>query len=232
MNKYGQYCPMARAVEILGDRWTLLIVRDLICGTRHFNALERGLPGISKALLAERLKRLQQVGLLERVVENSSRKTSYHLTQAGLELYPVIETLTQWGAKWAFGDPEENELNPVLLLWWMHDRVHRDRLPPQRVVVEFDFQESHPKRYWLILKPEDVSVCVRHPGFEIDVLVTGTMSAFYQVWVGKIAFTDALRDQRITLDGLPAFARGFPDWFSLSPIAGVVRSTFAPSEAA
>lgn len=229
MNKYGQYCPTARAVEILGDRWTLLIVRDLIGGAQHFNALERGLPGIPKALLTNRLKRLQQAGVLERVTEENSRKSSYHLTQSGLELYSVIEMLTQWGAKWAFGEPEESELNPVLLLWWMHDRVHRDRLPSQRVVVEFNFLEARPNRYWLVLKPEDVSVCVQHPGYEIDMLVTGDLSTFYQVWVGRISFTEALHDRRIELDGLPAFIREFPAWFSLSPVAEIVRSAAAHS---
>ena len=99
---------MAKAVEILGDRWTLLIVRDLLCGVDHFNALERGLPGISRALLASRLKRLQQVGIVERGVAPKGKRTCYTLTSAGWELYPVVESLTRWGAKWAFGEPEQD----------------------------------------------------------------------------------------------------------------------------
>jgi DNA-binding HxlR family transcriptional regulator len=231
MNKYGQYCPTARAVEIVGDRWTLLIVRDIFCGTHHFNALERGLPGIPRAILAERLKRLQQTGIIERVPENEKRKVGYYFTPAGKELVPIVEMLTQWGAKWAFGEPEEAELNPILLLWWMHSRVHKDRLPEQRVVVEFDFQEARPKRYWLVLQPEDVSVCIRHPGFEIDVLVTAELSAFLQVWLGRISFGEALRDQRIELDGMPVFTRDFPDWFALSQVAGIVQKAVTAAAA-
>jgi DNA-binding HxlR family transcriptional regulator len=107
MNKYGQYCPVARAAEILGDRWTLLIVRDLVCGAHHFNALECGLPGIPRAVLANRLKRLQQTGIIEREEESGSQKVSYSLTPAGLSLKPIIDSLSDWGARWAFGEPEE-----------------------------------------------------------------------------------------------------------------------------
>jgi DNA-binding HxlR family transcriptional regulator len=223
MNKYGQYCPAARAVEILGDRWTLLIVRDLLCGVQHFNELERGLPGISKALLAQRLKRLQQTGIIERQVEPDGRKSSYHLTPAGLELKTVIDVLVHWGAKWAFGEPERAELNPILLLWWMRAGTNAERLPPHRVVVEFDFREARPDRYWLVLTQADVAVCIKHPGFESDMLVTADLAAFYQVWLGRMGFSEALRTQMIRLDSTPALSRAFPSWFALSPAAEVVQ---------
>ena len=224
MNKYGQYCPMARAVEILGDRWTLLIVRDLLCGVEHFNALERGLPGIPKALLAQRLRRLQQTGIVERQADPEGHAIRYRLTQAGQELYPIIDSLTHWGAKWAFGEPAPSELNPVLLLWWMRGRVCVEKLPGKRVVVEFKFHEARPNSYWLVLKPEDVSLCVKHPGFEIDVLVTAELSALYQVWLGRMTFNQAVREQKVEVDALPALARAFPTWFALSPAAGTVRA--------
>jgi DNA-binding HxlR family transcriptional regulator len=222
MTEYGQYCPMARAVEVLGDRWTLLIVRDLICGAHHFNELERGLPGISRALLAGRLKRLQQVGVVEREDVPGSHKTRYSLTAAGWELYPIIEALTRWGAKWAFGDPRPDELNPVLLLWWMRGRVHSEQLPEQRVVVEFDFREARPRHMWLVLQRSDVSVCMTHPGFEPDVWVTAELNTLYLVWLGRISFSEAERADRITLQASPNLARAFPSWFALSPIAGIV----------
>jgi DNA-binding HxlR family transcriptional regulator len=224
MNKYGQYCPTARAVEILGDRWTLLIVRDLLLGAQHFNELERGLPGISKALLAERLRRLQQVGVVERLGEARGRKSSYQLTPAGWGLYPIIDSLTRWGAEWAFGDPEPAELNPVLLLWWMRDRVNVQHLPKRRIVVEFYFREVRPKCYWLVLNPGDVSVCLKHPGFDVDVFVNTELAALYEVWLGRITFSQAMHDERLELDAAPALIRAFPKWFALSPAANVVRA--------
>jgi DNA-binding HxlR family transcriptional regulator len=215
---------MARATEILGDRWTLLIVRDLLCGVQHFNELERGLPGISRSLLAERLRRLQRLGVIERHGDTQARKTSYQLTQAGWELYPVVDSLTHWGAKWAFGDPQPAELDPLLLMWWMRDRVIRERLPDQRVVVEFNFYEARPAKYWLVLSPEDVSLCLKHPGYEIDMLVTADLSTYYQVWLGRITFADAIRQERIQLDSVPALIDTFPRWFALSHAAGIVQA--------
>ena len=158
---------------------------------------ERGLPGIPRALLAERLRRLQQVGVVERQVEPGGRRTRYHLTQAGQALQPVIEGLLQWGATWAFGEPDPAELDPRLLLWWMRDRVYTERLPQRQIVVEFGFRELHPSHYWLVLKPGDVSVCFTHPGFEVDVAVTADLAAFYQVWLGRITFADAVHDHQI-----------------------------------
>ena len=224
MTKYGQYCPVARATEILGDRWTLLIVRDLIYGARHFKALERGLPGIPTAMLSNRLKRLQQAGIIEREEESGSQKVSYSLTPAGKALVPIMDGLSEWGAQWVFGEPAETELDPVLLLWWMHSRVYRERLPKQRVVVEFDFWETRPARFWLVLTREDVSVCQTHPGYEVDVLVTAELKSFYQVWLGKIAFMDAVNSGNVELDALPAYIRDFPGWFMLSPFAEAVQS--------
>ncbi len=223
MNKYGQYCPTARAVEILGDRWTLLIVRDLLFGTRHFNELERGLPGIPRALLAGRLKRLQQAGLLCRQAEPGRRRSEYRLTQAGRDLLPVIESLTRWGARWAFSEPEPDELQPVLLLWWMRDRVLRERLPRRRVVVEFRFRQGRPPCGWLVLSPEDVSVCVTHPGYEVDVLVETDLSIAYQVWMGRCSLADALGRRQVEIGGEPALTEALPTWFALSPAAGMVR---------
>lgn len=229
MNKYGQYCPTARAVEILGDRWTLLIVRNLLFGECRFNELERGLPGIPRAVLAGRIKRLLGAGVLEREAGKGGRKAGYRLTQAGRELFPVIESLTRWGARWAFGEPDPEELQPVLLLWWMHDRVNRGQLPPGRVVVEFYFPEARPPCYWLVLSHEDVSVCLTHPGFEIDLQVRAELSALYQVWMGRIPLAQALQRRQVELLGPPALARAFPGWFALSPAATIVREVMEES---
>jgi len=228
MYTYGQYCPVAHAVEILGDRWTLLIVRDLLTGTHHFNELQRGLPGISRALLADRLRRLQDVGVLEKHRKPEGRQTTeYHLTQAGRELQAVIQALLTWGARWSFGEPDPEELDPILLLWWIRSRVHTDRLPRERIVVEFDFHGADDGYYWLVLTTDDVSVCLQHPGYDVDVVVTADLSAFFQVWLGKLRYADALSTRRIHVEALPALARDFPNWFAWSLAADAVRAAAA-----
>ncbi len=218
---------MAKAAEILADRWTLLIVRDLLCGVRHFNDLERGLPGISRALLSERLRRLERAGVLERHVADGRHATEYQLTPAGRELQHLVDSLVVWGARWAFGEPDSSDLDPVLLLWWMRGRVNRDSLPPRQVVVQFDFQGARTGTFWMVLNRRDVSVCLQHPGFDIDVLVTADLATFFQVWLGRRTLADAVRRDLVQLDGPPALVRAFGGWWAWSPAAEVVRASAA-----
>jgi DNA-binding HxlR family transcriptional regulator len=224
MYLYGQYCPVARASEILADRWTPLIVRELLAGIRHFNDLDRGLPGISRGLLVERLRRLERTGIVERRPVPAGRAAEYHLTRAGRELQRVIDVLGGWGARWAFGDPRRAELDPLVLLWWMRRRVHRHRLPPRRVVIEFDFRGGRTGRYWLVLKRTDVSVCLQHPGFDVDLRVLADIEGFYRVWLGRITLGEATRQGLVRLDGMPGVVRAFPGWFAWSPMADAVRA--------
>ena len=223
MVKYGQYCPCAHAAEILGDRWTLLIVREMLYGSHHFNELERGLPGISRALLAERLRRLQEAGVIERQVAPTGRSIGYELTQSGWELQPVMDALVDWGAKWAFGEPQPDELDPILLLFWMSYGIHTDRLPRPRIVVEFDFRGACEHNYWMVLEHNGVSVCHKHPGFDRYIFVSADLAALYEVWAGYIPLGDAMHDRLIEVDGVRPLVRAFPQWLALSPIAGAVR---------
>ena len=203
-------------------------MRELLLGTRHFNDLERGLPGISRALLAERLRRLQKMEVVEkRVVSARPRKTEYRLTAAGQELQVVIDVLMAWGARWQFGEPGPEELDPILLLWWMRGRVRREELLQERVVVQFDFVGVVEGSYWLILAAEDVSVCLKYPGFDVDVLVTAELDRFLQVWLGRISYEEALREQWLAVDAIPSLRRAFPRWFAWSPAAATVRSAIA-----
>jgi DNA-binding HxlR family transcriptional regulator len=225
MHKYGQYCPVAMATEILGDRWTLLIVRDLLTGTQHFNGLERGLPGISRGLLAARLRRLEEVGVIEKRQRGKGRKTRYTLTAAGEELQDVINALMVWGAKWAFDEPNEEQLDPLLLLWWMRHRVRQDQLSQERVVIQFDFHhKERMETYWLILAPDDVSVCLTYPGFEPDVFVTAELATFFKLWLGRISYREAIDAYDLRVDAIPALVEAFPGWFAWSPAATAVRA--------
>jgi DNA-binding HxlR family transcriptional regulator len=213
-------------MEVLGDRWTLLIIRDLASGAQHYNELERGLPGISRSLLSQRLRRLQQAGLLERHVAANGRTITYELTAAGRDLQPVIDALVEWGAQWSFGEPRPEELDPLLLLWWMRNGIYSERLPQRRIVVEFLFRGAGAQvdRYWLLLEKDDRPICVKPPGFETDVLVHAELAALYEVWLGRITFAEAQHDARIEVDATPALIRAFPVWFALSPTAGTVRA--------
>ena len=227
MYLYGQYCPVARASEILADRWTLLIVRELLAGVDHFNALDRGLPGISRALLVERLRRLERMGVVARHSSSAGRAVEYSLTPAGRQLQVIIDALGKWGARWAFGDPRPSELDPVVLLWWMKRRVHRERLPARRVVIQFDFRGERTGSYWLVLERTDVSVCLQDPRFEIDLRVAADVDAFFRVWLGRNSLAEARRRGAVRLEGSPTMVRGFAEWFAWSPMAAAVRAGLA-----
>ena len=232
MHHYGQYCPVARAAEILADRWTVLIIRELLADVTHFNELERGLPHMSRSLLAERLRRLQRVGILERRAPKRGKWSEYRLTAAGRELQRLIDVLGEWGARWAFGDPRPDELDPIVLLWWMRRRVDFDRIPRRRMVLQFEFRGAIQRTYWLLIEPTDASVCLKNPGFEIDVIVSADVWAFYRVWLGRSTLAEALRREQLRLDGTPADVRCFPHWFALSPMAETIRAASADRRAA
>ena len=224
MPKYQQYCPVARALEILADRWTLLIVREVFLGSHRFNDIERGLPGISRSLLASRLRDLEQSGIIERLPSTRSNVAEYHFSDAGRELKPVIEALGGWGVRWAFDDPKPEELDAGLLVWKIHQRIDRERLPDKRTVIEFDFKGRGGRRVWLVLEPREVSVCVTPPRFDADLIVRAELALFYRVWLGRLDYATATRCGDVVVEGPPILARQLPRWFMWSPMAHFVRS--------
>lgn len=223
MFKYHQYCPVARASEILADRWTPLIVRELLFGSRHFNELRRGLPRISRSLLVARLRHLEDNGVIERHSGARPNVTEYILTEAGNDLADVIKYLGTWAIKWVFADPDRDELDPALFLWKMHQRVDHRELPRRRTVVQFDLTGRKGRRVWLILMPQDVSSSLKSPGFGSDLILRADVSVMFRVWAGLIDYDAAVRRGEIVLEGPPALVRAFPRWFMWSPLVDVAR---------
>lgn len=221
MRSYGRYCPVAKAAEVLGDRWTLLIVSEFTVGAHRFNDIARGLPRISRPLLAQRLRWLEHSGVVEKQVGTATGATEYHLTAAGEALIPLITMLGEWGAHWAFPEPRPEELDPILLLWWMRGRANHEVLPGHRTVIRFDFRSGR-GTYWLLLMPGEVSVCHQDPGFEVDLSVNADLAALYEVWAGRRALRDALDAGSVRIDGPTALRRAFPSWLALSPLAYAV----------
>lgn len=225
MRSYGQYCPVAKAAEIFGDRWTPLIVRELLAGMERFNDLERGLPGISRSVLTQRLRALERAGVLERDLGPGGRATRYRLTAAGCQLQEVVDVLGTWGARWAFREPQPDELDGGLLMGWISRRIARDRLPERRTVVRFDLTDGRRReRFWLLLARTEVAMCVENPGFDEDLVVSARLADFYQVWSGRIPYQDAIRQQLIQLAGTPSLERAFPSWLQWSRMSGAVRA--------
>ena len=227
MKTYGQFCPVAKAAEIFAERWTPLIIRELLVGSRKFSELEIGMAHIPRSLLTQRLRALEDAGVLTREIVGDSKRAEYHLTEAGADFFEVVKGLGDWGQKWANHEIGTNDVDPALLVWDMHRRVNIERLPEKRVVVQLDFHGAAKGTYWLILERPEPSACMQDPGLEVDLFVTTDTIAFHRVWMGMTSFADCLDDGLIELDGLASHVKAFPGWFKLnffSNVKPVVRS--------
>lgn len=218
---YGQFCPVAVASEIFAERWTPVILRELVLGSRRFNDIQRGVPRISRALLVKRLRELAAHGVI------ASTGGEYRLTEAGQELGEVVVHLGTWGARWT-APVRRDRLDAKLLMWDMRRRIAIDRLPEKRAVARFDFRgvpagHKAPKTYWLVLERPDVDLCIIEPGFEVDVYVGADLAAFSRVWLGEVPIRQAIRDGGINLDGARQAVKDFPSWLLLSTLAAVPR---------
>jgi len=218
---YGQFCPVAMASEVLTERWTPLIVRELLCGSTRFNELRRGVPLMSPSLLAKRLKTLERVGVVERRASGST--VEYRLTEAGEELRPIVESMGVWGQRWARGDVRARHMDASLLMWDIHRNVDHDALPDRRVVVHFHVRGSSDRksRFWLVLEPGSVDMCLTDPGYEVDVHAAGHVRTMVDYWMGRIELADAIRSGDLVVEGPRAFVRALPTWFRRSPFAPV-----------
>ncbi|HET6948948.1 MAG TPA: winged helix-turn-helix transcriptional regulator [Acidimicrobiales bacterium] len=217
MRTYAQYCPIVRAVEVLGERWTLLVVREMLTGASRFNDLARGLPGLSRSLLARRLRQMEAAGLVVRAGDGG-----YALTPAGEDLRPLVFGLAEWGARHAFGDPRPEELDPEVLMWWFHGRIDTSEVA-RRAVVQVEVSDRR-RIFWLVVEPDDASVCYNDPGFEVDAVMRADLATFYRMWEGEIDLLDAVKAGDIRLSGARWVVAGLPRWLQLSPVAPYVRA--------
>ena len=218
---YGQFCPVAKAAEIVADRWTPLVLRELLLGSYRFNDLHRGVPLMSPALLSRRLKELERVGVVARRRPPTGTGWEYHLTPAGEELWPVIESLGLWGYRWATREFTRKDLDPSLLMWDIRRRAARDHLPEGHAVVLFEFTDVPGKKrqWWLVFNRGEVDLCLVDPGFDIDLTVSSEIETMAHVWLGKHDLGRALESGEITLLGSRDMVRSFRDWFALSLFA-------------
>jgi DNA-binding HxlR family transcriptional regulator len=228
MKGYGQFCPVAKATEVLGERWTLLVVRELLCGSRHFNDLRRGVPLMSPSLLSQRLKQLERAGVIEREPDRQNKQgMAYQLTAAGHELTPMVMMLGNWGQRWARSELKREDLDPALLMWDMHRRLNTENLPAQRTVLQFEFRDVNTAKrfWWLVIKRDEVDVCMKRPGYEVDMTITTRLKTLAAVWIGNMSLRDAIKQGLIELQGPDQLTRQLDSWLALSTFAKIQSAT-------
>ena len=218
MHSYGQrYCPVARASELFAERWTPIIVRNLLLGCNTFGALLEGAPGLSRSVLTQRLKELEHHGIVATAPLSGRRGSRYTLTEAGGELYLVLDALGRWGARWLEAAPKD--LDPGIVLWAVAKCMDRTALPATRVVVRFDIRR-HP-RFWLLVQHPEPELCRTHPGADEDLVVTTDDATLARWHMGQVSLRQAIGEGLLTIAGPPRLVRSFARWGGQSPFADV-----------
>ena len=226
-NGFGQFCPVAVACEIFAERWTPIILRELMAGSHRFNEMHRYIPLISRALLTQRLRALEAAGVITSVPSGKGNGREYHLTESGKEFGVAIEALGNWGQRWTIR-VQPNNLDAGLLMWNVRRRVSLERLPERRVVSYFNYTGlpatyRGARKFWLTLERSGVDLCLSDPGFEVDLYVDADIAAMTKVWLGDLTLAQAVRAAKIRLAGAPAAVRQFPSWLPVSRFAEVPR---------
>lgn len=222
MSSYGQFCPVAKAMEVLDERWTLLVVRELLEGSTHFNELRRGVPKMSPALLSKRLRSLERAGVLWRRPEGG--RVRYELTPSGRELADVVTALGVWGTRW-IGELGEEDLDPHLLMWDLRRKLPIDAWPRTRTVVAFTFDDIAPKaaRWWLVVAEGRADVCDYDPGFEVAATVSTSLRTLTLIWRGDLSWSAALKGGGVAVAGPAGVRQAVPGWLGQGTLAAVPR---------
>lgn len=218
------YCPVAIGTEILGERWTILVIMALADGVTRFNDIQRALPKISASTLAQRLRSLEEAGVVERRPDEAGEKRDYGLTPAGVELGDIVYAIGVWGHRWG-RDLDCDDLDPHHLMWNMHLRMNVAIMPPGRTTIEFRFTDmpADKRFFWIVVSDGKVDGCLKHPGYDVDLHVASKLHCFTDAWRGFSSVRDEVRAGRIKVSGPKALREAFPDWLLLSMLAGETR---------
>ena len=222
LTDYGQFCPVAKASELLGERWVLLILRELLLGTHRYSDFQRALSRISPSMLTKRLKQLEQFGIIVRKAQSGRKNHDYFLTPAGKELTPVIEHLATWGMRWARGQLDADELDVEFLMWDIQRRLQTDHLPDGETIFCFIFDDlKRFKNWWLVVRDGEVDLCTENPAKDVDLYISSKLINLVQIWEGDIDIKMAQRQQLLRTQGNTQLARTMPDWLGICLFADV-----------
>ncbi|KRR03645.1 hypothetical protein CQ12_12490 [Bradyrhizobium jicamae] len=216
---YGEFCPIAKASEIFATRWTPLVLRELMLGAHSFNDIHRGVPLMSRTLLAERLRHLEQDGIVTKRIQPDGSTYEYRLTPSGEAFHDVLRDLSRWGLAHARDRLTADDLNPGLLMWRMRKRVDVSALPEHRVVIRFEFSGVPRSRtalrvIWLVLERTGADICFKDPGYAVDLTVRGDVAILVRLYLGHVHWHE-VSEKTLSIEGDRQMARQLPIWLQL-----------------
>jgi DNA-binding HxlR family transcriptional regulator len=228
MKGYGQLCPVAKAAEVFCERWTALILRDLGAGSIRFTELKRGVPLMSRSMLSRRLQGLEHEGIIERRANATARGCTYHLTPAGRAFLPIIEALGEWGRHWSRRDLAADEVDVSQLLWSMERSVQPDAFGDRRTVMQLEFsdQPGNRRRWWFVNETSEAQLCVKDPGFDVDLYLSVRLRDMIQIWRGDLSLAHAMDSGRLKLHGPSQLKRAVPAWLGAALPKGARGSRY------
>jgi len=224
LTDYGQFGPVAKASELLGERWVLLILRELLLGTHRYSDFQRALSRISPSVLSKRLKQLEHAGIIVRKAQSGNRSHEYFLTPAGKELASIVEHLATWGMRWARGQLNADELDVEFLMWDIQRRLQTDHLPDGETIICFIFDDlKRFKNWWLVVRDGEVDLCTENPGQDVDLYISSKLINLVQIWEGDIDIKLAQRQKMLKTHGNTQLARTIPDWLGICLYADILQ---------
>jgi DNA-binding HxlR family transcriptional regulator len=207
------YCPIAASVEVLGDRWNPLIIRELMVGAGGFNEIHRGIPRVSRTLLAQRLREFERRGLIKHETSQPGRRGVYTLTAAGQALTPIVWSMGAWAAEWMFGDPSEDQCDGLTLIWRTHQVAVPTRLPESRTVVHLVLTGAGGAQGWLDIQRPGITVCKDDQGLAVDLALEADTAQMHRWLSGLVPIRDLVANGHARFLGPTRLAKAFPTWF-------------------
>jgi DNA-binding HxlR family transcriptional regulator len=217
------YCPIAASVEVLGDRWTPLIIRELMVGAEGFNEIHRGIPRVSRTLLAQRLRQLERRSLVTRKAGRPGHSGAYALTESGQALTPIVWSMGAWAAEWIFGDPSDEDCDGLTLIWRTHQVAIPARLPEARTIVHLVLTGPGGAQGWLDIQRPGITVCKDDQGMAVDLALEADTAQMHRWLVGLVPFRDLLATKNARFLGPSHLAKAFPTWFDTTLFADPQR---------
>ncbi len=219
MKSFGQFCPLAQAAQLLCERWTLLVVREMVAGSTRFNELRKGVPLMSPTLLSARLKQLCETGVVSK--SGTGARTTYQLTQAGRELTPIVKLLGAWGHRWVQTSLVVEDLDASLLMWDMRRSVNPAVFPAHKIVLQFDYPDASKgaTRWWLVAEDGDVELCLSEPGDEVDIVIKSPLAKMTAVWTCQTSFNEAVARGDIKVFGDTRLTKNLQEWLQSSALS-------------